>query len=329
MASQLVFRISKYLELRLEGTKTSIYIDHQKFRLCKLVVLNFPINQFQPIGDIESVDELLAENYNIAQNKKMSSKDEFWVHCSNLLAWADNSYNTSLLDSYLAFPLLKRLANLGDLVAQKVFKEEISRRLKSSVPQVIRFLINEGYTSFLDQSELFDATLNPKESFALSQISEQIKKSYYLTFDFDDLRDKFFNVFRNLEEISNNKYYYSSFKGSVRELELLIDKDRPSIPRVLEDFNNLDRMYLYISNTGQKLSEFNFQLDSLSSLKIFCYGSVRIPNIFKNFPNLRFLDIYGDISGLTQLEVTDFSQKKLNRINSNLKHVILIKLNPN
>ena len=171
--------------------------------------------------------------------------------------------------------------------------------------------------------------MNPRESFALSHISELIKESYYLTFDFDNLRDKFFNVFRNLDEMYNNEYYYSSFKGSIRELELLIDRDRPSRPRVIEDFNNLDRVYLYINNIGQRLSEFNFQLKSVSSPKIFCYGSVIIPNLFNNFPNLRFLDIYGDISGLTQLEVTDFSQKKLNRINSNLKNVILIKLNPN
>jgi len=325
MLRQLAFKINKYLELRLEGKETSIYIDNQKFRQCKLVVLNLPIEQFQSLEDLESVDELLAENYSISNNEKISSEDEFWVHCSNLQAWADNYYDTSLLDSYLAFPLLKKLANSGDIVAQKVFKEEISKRLKSGVSQVIRFLINEGYTSFLDQSELFDATLNPRESFALSHISEQIKKSYYLIFDFDDLRDKFFNLYRNLEDLYINEYYFSSFKGSIHELEFLLDKNKPFIPKVIENFKNLDKIYLYINSIGYEFPEFNFKLESLSSLKIFCYGFVRIPNIFKNFPKLRFLDIHGDISGLTQLEVTDSSQENLNRIRSNLKNVILVK----
>ena len=160
-------------------------------------------------------------------------------------------------------------------------------------------------------------------------ISEQTEKFYCLVFDFDSLREKFLSIYRSFKDLHTENYYFSSFKGSVHELEILLDKNHAFIPKVIESFKNLERFYLYINDISQTLPEFNFQLKSLSSLKIFCYGSVRIPNIFENFPNLRFLDIYGDISGLTLLEVTDSSQEKLRKIRSNLKNVILIKLIPN
>ncbi len=62
---------------------------------------------------------------------------EFWGHCSNLQAWAEYGYDTRLLHPNLAFPLLEKLATVGDPIAKKVFKylltiEKIDRVVKET-----------------------------------------------------------------------------------------------------------------------------------------------------------------------------------------------------
>ena len=71
----------------------------------------------------------------------------------NLQAWSESAYETKLLHSNLAFPLLKKLTEVGDAPAKKVFKEEISKRLSSGFIPVMKFLANEGYLNELNLEE--------------------------------------------------------------------------------------------------------------------------------------------------------------------------------
>jgi hypothetical protein len=84
----------------------------------------------------------------------ISSKSEFWGHCSNIQAWYENNYDTRILHSNLAFPLLKELVNAGDFLAKKIFKEEIAKRLESGYPSVVMYLIAQEYLNYLNQEEL-------------------------------------------------------------------------------------------------------------------------------------------------------------------------------
>lgn len=256
---------------------------------------------------------------------EISPEEEFWVHCSNIHAWAQNNYDTTLLDSDLAFPLLKKLAGLGDINAERVFKEEIAKRLITKVPHVLKFLLNEGYDLYLNQEELLNVVLNPVEAIAMESLSNYIKNLYYLIFDFDDLRDKYLNRHRGLDDLYDNKYYFSAFKGNVYELEFLLDNDCFSLPRSLCMLKNLTRMHLYINGLENNLFEFNIQLDSLFHLKIFCFGTVKIPNLLRAFPNLKSLEVYGDIQGLTQLEEDDGILKNLNNIECHFSNVMFVK----
>jgi hypothetical protein len=49
--------------------------------------------------------------------------------------------------SNISFPLLRKLAEAGDPIAKKVFKEEIAQRLESGYPSVVQYLIIGGYIS--------------------------------------------------------------------------------------------------------------------------------------------------------------------------------------
>jgi hypothetical protein len=159
------FEVNKFITLRLEKNDTVIYILRKRFRQCKYLLLNIPILKIATFDEIESIDEI-QEGLNhslepvsslhgeIQRVNKIPPEVEFLGHCSNLQVWYENSYNTRLMDKNLAFPLLKKLTEVGDLLAKKVFKEEIVKRFESGYVPVIKYLLNEGYLDYLSDYEL-------------------------------------------------------------------------------------------------------------------------------------------------------------------------------
>jgi hypothetical protein len=154
------FKVNQFLSLKLENGKTHLYVNGEKFRQCKYLLLSVPFESTEDYGEINSIDEAaesldqsMEGNYDTSQNK-ISPNTEFWGHCSNIQAWAENRYDTRLLHSNLAFPLLKRLTEVGDPRAKRVFKEEVARRIQENVPAVTKYLIKEGYVDYLNDNEL-------------------------------------------------------------------------------------------------------------------------------------------------------------------------------
>lgn len=153
------YKVNKFLKLRLEGDKTYIYVKNQRFRQCMYLLMNIDVNKVEKYDMINSIDEA-AENLdrtmegNDSVRREITPKVEFWGHCSNIQAWAENDYDTRLLHRNLAFPLLKRLMLAGDPVAKRVFKEEIAIRLTSKHPTVVSYLLHQGYLKYLNRNEL-------------------------------------------------------------------------------------------------------------------------------------------------------------------------------
>jgi hypothetical protein len=61
---------------------------------------------------------------------------------------------SGLIHRNLAFPLLKKLTEVGDYLASKVFKEEIAEKFESGHINTIRFLLYDGYFDYLEKIEL-------------------------------------------------------------------------------------------------------------------------------------------------------------------------------
>ena len=103
----------------------------------------------------EIIDELdvLSENHE-QEIYEILPEEEFRAHVSNLQAWVEYNYDTRILHRNLAFPLLKRLTELGDPLASRVFKEEIVSRLESGSSTVLIYLVNEHYLDFLNKEEI-------------------------------------------------------------------------------------------------------------------------------------------------------------------------------
>lgn len=165
------FKINNYITLKLEEeiiieeegikeTKTNIYVKGEEFRQCSFLLIEIPIEKITLLNDIESIDEAeerldaSLEDDDKLFEYKIPAETEFWGHCSNLQAWAENNYNTRLLHRSLAFPLLKRLTEVGDPRAKRVFNEEIAERFTSCYLPVIHFLLFGDYLDYLSEEEL-------------------------------------------------------------------------------------------------------------------------------------------------------------------------------
>ncbi|MBD3339737.1 MAG: hypothetical protein GF353_11550, partial [Candidatus Lokiarchaeota archaeon] len=157
------FRINNFITLRLISNKTVIFIKGKPFRNCKYLLLNISMDKVERFDDINSIDEAAEKLSNTMEhnnNRKYKKKigldplTEFWGHCSNLQAWAENGYNTRILHRNLAFPLLKKLTEAGDPRAQKIFKEEIVERLFTGNKTVRTYLLNQSFISYLNRDDL-------------------------------------------------------------------------------------------------------------------------------------------------------------------------------
>jgi len=148
------YKIDKFLKLKLENDKTVIYINEEQFMICKKLLIDLPNKNTNSINKKELSINELAEKSKPLFKYNIDAKMEFWAHCSNLQAWKENNYDTALLHSSIAFPLLKRLIEVGDSVANKVFKDEIGRRFADGHLQTIKFLEEESYLNYLNNEEL-------------------------------------------------------------------------------------------------------------------------------------------------------------------------------
>ena len=166
------FKINKYITLKLEKSRTNIYINNEKFIQCKFLLLDIPIKDAVGLDELESVDEFSEQfgnpfYFRASQFQKFPPEVEFWGHCSNLQMWVEHNYNTNLLHSNIAFPLLKKLTEVGDPKARKVFKDEIVKRIESGYVPTIIYLIVSNFLGAFTQEE-FEVLI------------ETVKKSEYI-----------------------------------------------------------------------------------------------------------------------------------------------------
>ena len=162
-SSTLEFSINTHLSLKKAENSIQIYVDNEPFDQCRYLLIIDP-QKHENQEEIDSIDEVeLLYNNNLEtqytpEDLGITKEQEFWAHCSNLQAWAENDYDTRLLHSNLSFPLLKKLTEVGDVKASKVFKEEIAQRFVRGYTPVMRYLFREKYLDYLTPEE-FDVLL--------------------------------------------------------------------------------------------------------------------------------------------------------------------------
>ncbi len=177
------FKVNEFITLKLEEERTVIYVVGEQFQQCKFLLLSIPIDEVTNLTDIESVDEAAEKlDHSLEHNQtyyEIPPETEFWGHCSNLQVWAENDYDTRILKSDLAFPLLKKLVENGDTKAERVFKKEITKRLSSGYYNVIEYLFEQNYIKFLGNKELWKIIIPSLEK--LTKDNYQVRWWIYST----------------------------------------------------------------------------------------------------------------------------------------------------
>ena len=161
--------INQYITIKLEHGRTFIYVNGRRFIQCIRLILHIPKDDVPLYDEVDSIDEA-AKLYSrhVYQNRivrgpmaapipnqshNITPEQEFWGHCSNIQAWVEHDYDTRILMSNIAFPLLRELTRSGDPLASKIFKEEIALRLESGYPSVVEYLLNQGYIRYFTPDE--------------------------------------------------------------------------------------------------------------------------------------------------------------------------------
>lgn len=175
------FKVNDFITVKLIGDETVIFVKGKRFRQCKYLLL-YP-EKGREYGEIRSIDEAAEHlsgelEYPGRAGRAIPPELEFKGHCSNLQAWAEHDYDTRLMHSNIAFPLLKRLAEVGDPKAKKVFKEEIAYRITEGTIKTVNYLIAENYLQYLNAEELETVFRDVKEPNVKELIRPHYLKKY-------------------------------------------------------------------------------------------------------------------------------------------------------
>ncbi len=332
------FQVNDFITLKLkhiesedeydDNWETVIYIKGERFNQCSFLLINIPIGGIKSFDEIKSIDEaaerlgVAAEGPDGRYKYNVTHEVEFWGHCSNLQVWVEYNYDTRLLRMDLAFPLLRRLTEIGDTVAKKVFKEEIVKRFLSGHPSVMKYLFEELYLGYLDEGEY---------DFLFKEFKARGIEGDFVTYENHI-------VGFITDSVYGKSLYLSSSSEVFTEHEILFDIRINDITKI-QGLNKLtDLAVLNIS--GHEITEIK-GLDNLTNLKELSLSSNQISEIkgLEHLTNLKKLYLsanqISEIKGLDKLinlENLWLSKNKITEIKGleNLKNlkVILLDFNP-
>lgn len=218
------FIVNKYISLKLEHKETNIYLNGQLFRQCKFLLLDIPIDEIRTFDEIDSIDEAEGKLDHSLEDPSQATvsippETEFWGHCSNLQVWAENGYDTRLIHRNLAFPLLRKLAEIGDPLAKKFFKEEVAKRFTTCHYPVMKFLIRGGFLTLFSYQEfitLLEGCIRfaGQDFFLTRNLSKVLIENDHKLVSYDILRFRIHNInnprFKFLFQVCDKILSYSN-----------------------------------------------------------------------------------------------------------------------
>ena len=312
------YKVNDYITLKFEDGNTIIYVNGERFRQCKYLLLNIPVEHESLTDDIQSIDE--AAEYLDESLKYRADLEEdvypidispevgFWAHCSNLQAWSENDYNTKILHSNLAFPLLKQLIKAGDKKASKAFKEEIAFRLESGYLPTIKYLWNEGFIKYLLREEpSIIPDLKYKELEHILAIE-----------DFVNVKFSWADKQTNLNQM---RVGFLVSEVHITEIHINYVSDLDVFPEPITNLKYLTNLMMY----GNSIKSIHDNIGNLASLKFLDLSNnqlTKIPETIGKCKNLEILKLHGNlitelpqsIGNLTLLTKLDLSHNNLSQL---------------
>lgn len=334
------FRINSFLSLKLEFDETIIYVNGKRFDQCKFLLVNIPVESVSTFDEIDSIDEIGEGLDNILEAGEESEiqippEVEFWAHCSNLQIWYEHDYDSRLLHRNLAFPLLKRLSDVGDLIAKRVFREEIAKRLNSGFPAVVNYLIEEKYIDYLNREELLYNLLVHEEAQVVRELENISEIKFEILYDFEEYKrnsivirekkvvrlDMYKIPFRQFPEIITQLRFLRHL--FLRKMELKVISEDIGKIESLEwldfSYNKIERLPESIGSL-QNLKELNLEKNELDKLPRSIGNLMVLQRLILNDNNLSVLpETFSNLDSLKSLWLINNNFKKILEILGNLR----------
>ncbi|TXT58896.1 MAG: hypothetical protein BAJALOKI3v1_1170003 [Promethearchaeota archaeon] len=291
------FKINEYLKLKLEDDETLIYINGEQFAHCKYLLLNIPVNDLQLVEDLDSIDEIKDKldhslepevdlQGNLRRENMIDPQTEFLGHCSNLQAWYENNYDTRLLDSKLSFPLLRKLSVVGDKLAERMYKQEMLKRIESGYTPVILLLIAEGYLEDLEKEEYetIAKTIEEKMLQKNAAIGGEILKLFYILSEKEEKVKKLKTKLskkdwkpenaKSWEMLANMYYNLDKYDDAIEIYNTLLEQDKNDphfYISLAKSFFQIDEI-----KRAERYVKIAIELDENSAYSHYLYGHIII-----------------------------------------------------
>ncbi|MHA1235391.1 MAG: hypothetical protein ACTSQL_09950 [Promethearchaeota archaeon] len=229
MVSESEFKVNEFLSLKFEEGVINIYVKGKKFPQSQLLSYNIPLVNF--FDRFKSIDEAYEKI------DKESVSNQFQDQCLSLREWAKNKYDTRLLHRVIAYPLLKKLVQIGDPLAKEVFEGEIVKKFKSGHIPSMNYLIQSGYLTNFNEGALVSLYKKFTNSDVINQDSQEFlsikekldkliinaaaknnkKITKYLFSDEEPLTN-LHNKFTDSDSITQNSQEFLSIKEKLNKL---------------------------------------------------------------------------------------------------------------
>ncbi|MEJ2248498.1 MAG: hypothetical protein P8Y70_01225 [Candidatus Lokiarchaeota archaeon] len=346
-----------------ETYKVRIYIKNKPFRFCTYLLIVNP-QEDDRLKEIESIDDAKKilnkdlERKVTPADLNISPEEEFWAHCSNIQAWYEHDYDTRLLDSKLAFPLLRKLMKLGDPKARKAYSKEVMERYAKGTRDIRSMLLHwdlfkyvpfEEQISIIEDPDDYDVIVMLKdvlgEDFKLGDFQVENGKVTTLKIkDYTHLESlpPEIGMLKNLQRFDISLPNLTTLPDSIGALKSLEElyitaPNLFSIPRSIGNLKILKRLHIESSQIVSLPEELG-KLQNLKSLVIDKTDQFeKLPESLGKLRNLERLWIYnssveklpeslGNLKLLKDLEINDSKLKKLPESFGNLESLQTLKI---
>lgn len=333
------FKVNDYVSLRLEDGKTVIYVAGKRFKQCINLLIDISveeIREFDQIGSIDDAAERLDKSMEDEDLPRIiPAKVEFWGHCSNLQVWSEKNYDTRILHSNIAFPLLRKLSEMGDIVALRAFKEEIAKRFSQGNDTVRTFLIEEGYVDLLSREEVLSLNIEQIE------VIHELEDMLGTRFKFKTGKDLFEQGFAldkgTIKGLVLDSCGLEDLPEPVRKLKSLealkLHGNRlETLPEWIGELRNLK--WLFVQNNRLiRLPNSLGKLSSLESIKLYNNQIIELPESIGNLRSLKRLELQKNrlktlpdsIGDLSSLEVLFVNKNMIEKYPKSLENLTSLK----
>lgn len=359
MANRKNYEVNEHITLKLEDDKTFIYVGGEKFKHCMQLVLQIPLQDMDEYAEINSIDEAARlyktihnneikeahnglERFSENQDHSITPEQEFWGHCSNIQAWAENNYDTRLIHSNLALALLQKLIEVGDSRAIVVMKEEIAKYfmgwLETGKEEIINKIMHYKFIRYLNKGEWdsllrsyadnYYSEIHPDQAEILVKIAQIIKRPVPL---------------KGTIGYKENKKLEVSF-GAVNEREDITElglfgglinkpKDYTSLLNSISKLENLKVLNLD-SNQVVNLPDCICNMKKIEILKLRMNKLEKLPESIGNFKYIKKLFLSKNkvrilpesIGNLMSLEELSLSYNNINHIPKSIENLLNLKV---